>query len=160
MATNNVTTATTKRSPSRPYVLPLNSSDELVSVLVKSDDMTSKSLGSDDGSAEPKRGVKGDHDGDGPGNQDAGHDAHLPLASPLRTCRTPPMIWMTPKMKAMAMMMPRAIPRPCWSCPVPVAAWQHWDREFSHNDVSLRIEWLWLRSYLLNNQTFISADVW
>jgi len=45
--------------------------------------MTLKSLGSDDGSAEPKGGVKRDHDGDGPRDQDSGHDAHLPLGLPV-----------------------------------------------------------------------------
>jgi len=105
--------------------------------------MTSKPLGSDNGSAEAKRGVKRDHDRDGPGNQDAGHDAHLPLG--LAVANLPDSAYDLndtenegnghddTKRDTEALLELSGTRG---------GLGKDWDREFSHNDVSLRVEWL------------------
>jgi hypothetical protein len=105
--------------------------------------MASKSLRGYDGSAEPKRGVKRDHDGNCPGNQDAGHDAHLPLG--LAVANLPDASYDLNDTEnegnghddaegdteaLLELSGTRG------------GLGKNWDREFSHNDVSLRIEWL------------------
>jgi hypothetical protein len=105
--------------------------------------MASKSLRGYDGSAEPKRGVKRDHDGNCPGNQDAGHDAHLPLG--LAVANLPDSAYDLndtenegnghddAKSDTEALLELSGTRG---------GLGKNWDREFSHNDVSLRIEWL------------------
>jgi hypothetical protein len=105
--------------------------------------MASKSLRGYDGSAEPKRGVKGDHDGDGSGNQDAGHDAHLTLG--LAVANLPDASYDLndtenegnghddAKSDTEALLELSGTRG---------GLGKDWDREFSHNDVSLRVEWL------------------
>jgi len=105
--------------------------------------MTLKSLGSDDGSAEPKGGVKRDHDGDGPRDQDSGHDAHLPLGLPvtnlpdssddLNNSENEGNGHDDAKSDTQALLeLASAGGGLC----------KNRDREFSHNDVSLSVEWL------------------
>jgi hypothetical protein len=121
--------------------------------------MTSKSLGSDDGSAETKRGVKRDHDGDGPGNQDAGHDAHLPLGLPIANLPDSSDDLNDSENKGNGhddaegdtealLELSRA----------GGGLGKNRDREFSHNDASLSIDWLCLRSYLLIIPSYPSPD--
>jgi hypothetical protein len=105
--------------------------------------MTSKSLGSDDGSAEAKGGVKRDHDGDGPGNQDASHDAHLPLGLAVANLPNSPYDLNDTENEGNG--------HDDAQCDTEAllelagtrgGLGKDWDREFSHNDVSLRVEWL------------------
>jgi hypothetical protein len=104
--------------------------------------MTSKSLGSDDGSAKPKCGVKGDHDGDGPGNQDAGHDAHLPLGLPVANLPDPSYDLNDTENEGNGHDDAEGDSEALLELSSTGGLGKDWDREFSHNDVSLRIEWL------------------
>jgi hypothetical protein len=105
--------------------------------------MTSKSLGSDDGSSEAKRGVKRDHDGDGSGNQDAGDDAHLPLGLPVANLPDPSYDLNDTENEGNGHDDAKSDTEALLELSgTRGGLGKNWDREFSHNDVSLRIEWL------------------
>jgi hypothetical protein len=105
--------------------------------------MTLKPLWSDDGSAEPKRGVKGDHDGDGPGNQDAGHDAHLPLGLAVANLPNSSYDLNDTENEGNGHDDAKGDTEALLELSgTRGGLGKDWDREFSHNDVSLRVEWL------------------
>jgi hypothetical protein len=105
--------------------------------------MASKSLRGYDGSAEAKRGVKRDHDGDGPGNQDAGHDSHLPLGLPVANLPDASYDLNDAENEGNGHDNAKSDTEALLELSgTRGGLGKDWDREFSHNDVSLRVEWL------------------